>query len=177
MQSGTVDFIWLVRKGNEGVYTMRMISLKAIKIAAIAMLMTSTLGLAVPVLADVGTRFTPPDGRYNAQTGDRIMVYLNGSKGISVWGLDTSNNGQPLTTFTAAELVSSPVVTHTTAAGKVTVTMLTPVTMKLAYPYYGASYQQWFVNQFATYQVSWTGGWGADGSAAFIKTFTNWWGF
>ena len=124
------------------------------------------------VRADGGSTYEPGDGRINPSTADRIAVYLNDS-GAVVWGVDNNDVGFALTSFSAAEFSSGKTISHQTAQGTVTLHFVSPATWHTGYSDYSATSTSTIVDTGAVYTVTWTGGaYGADGSAAFSKTFS-----
>jgi hypothetical protein len=143
------------------------------KVVAGAVMLVAAVGLsAAPAFADGGgSPINATDGRYAPVQGDRIAVYLHDSS-LSVWGIDANLNGTYLTEFSLAELTSGKTVTHQTANGTVTLVMNSPATFVTGYTDDTATDTTTEVEDSAVYTITWTGGAdGANGSAAFSKTF------
>lgn len=138
-------------------------------LAAVATLLTS----GMIVKADGGgSPFSPGDGRVNPLAGDRVAVYCNPGS-LDVWGIDTSNNGVRLTTFTLAELLSKIPTTHTSAQGNVTLYMDSPAQTHIGFVTSSDTAPSLIVDQGTQYRAVWTGGnYGADGIGPFFKTFS-----
>ncbi len=119
-----------------------------------------------------GSAFNSGDGRVNPLAGDRVAVYCNPDN-LAVWGTDTSSNGVPLTIFTLSELVSTSPVTHSSTEGSVTLYQDRPAQTHVGYTTDSSTSTALLVDQGTQYHVIWAGGnYGADGSAAFSKTFS-----
>ncbi len=142
-----------------------------VKFALVAMLFIGLAGIAMPALADGGAPFNPGDGRINPMTGDRLAVYCNASD-VSVWGLDSENEGFGLTDFTLNELQSMKPVVHTTAAGKVTLTLDAAAVQHWGYNLPTDTTLSLITDTGAQYHITWIGKYGADGSAPYVKTFS-----
>jgi len=118
-----------------------------------------------------GSSFSAGDSRVNPLAGDRVAVYCNPSS-IGVWGIDTSNNGVYLTTFSLAEL-KQQATTHTSANGTVTLYMDSPAQTHMGYITSSDTAQSLIVDRGTQYRAVWTGGnYGADGTGGFFKTFS-----
>ncbi len=137
-------------------------------LAAVTTLLTSGL---VAKADGGGSSFSPGDGRVNPLAGDRVAVYCN-SNNITVWGIDTENNGLPLATFSMTELLAKS-ATHTSPEGTVTLYMDSPAQTHIGYTTSSDTSTSLIVDQGTQYHVTWVGGhYGADGSAPFLKTFS-----
>ncbi len=143
------------------------------KVALVAVFIISSVAfVAAPARADGGSPFIPGDSRINPLTGDRVAVYCNASS-IDVLGLDMDNNGFYLTTFSLAELQGKKPTTHTTANGKVTLTLDQPAQTHMGFMTLDQAAPSLIVDQGAMYHVTWVGGPdNADGSLPFVKSFS-----
>ncbi|MCC7452189.1 MAG: hypothetical protein IT324_32615 [Anaerolineae bacterium] len=118
-----------------------------------------------------GSPFSTGDSRVNPLAGDRVAVYCNANN-IDVWGIDTSNNGVYLTTFTLAEL-KQKATTHTSPNGTVTLNMDSAAQTHMGYITSSDTSTSLIVDQGTQYRAVWTGGnYGADGNGVFFKTFS-----
>ncbi len=149
---------------------MRKHSLKVI-MAALAMVSVVSFGgfAASNARADAGGSIVVNDGRYNPMSEDRVVVYVQDA-GVDIWGLDSSLSGVHLTFFTASELASGQTIVRKTDFGTVTLTRDSAATTHLEIDATTGA-ESTVVDTTAWYHVTWTGAFGADGSAAFVKTF------
>ncbi len=144
-----------------------------VKFALVAILFIGLAGVAaVPAKADGGAPFNPGDGRINPLTGDRLAVYCN-TMDVSVWGLDSENEGFGLTDFTLTDLQSKKPVVHSTSEGKVTLTMDAAAVQHWGFMLPSDTTLSLITDTGTQYHITWIGGsFGADGSTSFVKTFS-----
>jgi hypothetical protein len=143
------------------------------KLAFAAMIIASVAVFAVaPARADDGSPFNPDDGRISPLTGDRVAVFCR-ANGVDVWGVDSSNNGVYLTSFSALELKSESAVTHTTPRGAVTLRFGSAAQTHYGYDTDKATTLSLIVDKGAQYSIAWAGGsYAANGVGKFIKGFS-----
>lgn len=143
------------------------------RLAFAAMIVASAAVFAVaPAHADDGSPFNPDDGRISPLTGDRVAVYCK-DNGVDVWGVDSSNNGVYLTSFSAQELKSQAAVTHNTPQGAVTLQFGSAVQTHWGYDTDTTTALSLIVDKGAQYSIAWAGGsYAANGGGAFAKGFS-----
>jgi hypothetical protein len=141
------------------------------RLAFAAVVIASAAVFAVaPAKADDGSPFEPGDGRISPLTGDRVAVYCKDS-GVDVWGVDSSNNGVYLTSFSAQELKSQATVTHNSPQGAVTLRFNSAA--QTHYGYDTTTALSLIVDKGAQYSIAWAGGsYAASGAGAFVKGFS-----
>jgi hypothetical protein len=144
-----------------------------VKLALVALIVASVAVFAVaPARADDGSPFNPNDGRISPLTGDRVAVFCR-ANGVDVWGVDSSNNGVYLTSFSAQELMSQVAVSHTTTRGAVTLRFNSAAQTHYGYDTDKTTTLSLIVDKGAQYSIAWAGGsYAANGVGAFIKGFS-----
>ncbi|HVO43856.1 MAG TPA: hypothetical protein VMT34_14600 [Aggregatilineales bacterium] len=106
-----------------------------------------------------------------------MAVYCNPSS-VDVWAIDSDAVGFYATTFGLAELQSKQTVAHTlsarngTSLGTITLSFDSPAQYTSGFTDYTATTWETVVSVGAMYHVTWTGAYGADGSAPFVKHFS-----
>ncbi len=155
---------------RDGKRDMRNLAVRSLLVAVMAF---GILALFVgSARADSGGPFNPGDGRINPMTGDRVAIYCNADS-VDVWGIDSSETGFYMTTFTLNELEAKSAVTHKTSEGNVTLKLDSPAQYHWGFASNVDTVPSWIVDVGAQYEAIWNSpAFGANGSAPFDKFFS-----